>query len=87
MASGLACVASRLACEGMTVADGEHLLMAEDDEAVANSLVRLLRDPALADRIGRAARRYVEDHHSWAEVARRYEELYREVGADPRRSG
>jgi glycogen synthase len=55
-----------------------------DPGALAEALNRVLRDRALARRMGRAGRRRAEDHFSWTSIAARtlrmYEELLEEKG-------
>src|SRR4051794_16828197 len=87
MACAAPAVATPSACRGLDVHDGEHLVVAEGDEAIAGAVGRLLADPVLAGRLGDAARRYVVERHDWAEVARRYEALYAEVIAEARGPG
>ncbi len=78
------------ACVGgikTSVADGEtgYLVPPRDPEALANRLARLLADPALRKRMGRAARRRIEDHYTWERVATlaaaTFSEVVREAGA------
>jgi GT2 family glycosyltransferase len=61
LSHGLPLVATTVASEGLDVTDGEELLIADDADAFADSVVRLYRDPALWQRIAengvRAARR------------------------------
>lgn len=65
MAAGLPVVASRVG-ELPTLLDACGLLTEPGDpDALATALDRLGSDPALRDRLGRAARRHVEDHHTW----------------------
>jgi polysaccharide biosynthesis protein PslH len=59
-------------------AEGEALAGAAPQE-FAQQVLRLLRDPQLACRIGEAGRRFVERHHSWEAVALRLTEHYDEV--------
>lgn len=67
-----------------TVRDGETGLVVEQGspEAIAHAIDRLLKDPALASRLGKAAREYVKDNHSYTNHARRmlaeYERALRE---------
>lgn len=82
MACAAPIVATPLACQGLAVRDGQHLMVAKDDDAFAGAVARLLAEPALASGIGAAARRYVEQHHRWEDVARRYEALYGQVIAE-----
>jgi len=81
MASGLPCVATTLSVRGLQVADGRELFVADDAEALAAHLVRLLEDDALATSIGAAGRAYVRGHHGWDRVVQSYEAVYQEVRA------
>ncbi len=75
MACGLACVVTPLACQGLDVRDGEHLVIADGAGAMSDGIARLLADGALRARIGAAARGYVVQHHSWRAVGGTYESL------------
>ena len=58
--------------------------MAEGAGEIAAATERVLADREMAVELGRRARRHVLAHHSWADVARRYEDLYLElVGSRP----
>jgi Glycosyltransferase len=59
------------------VRDGEtgYLVNGRDRSAVADRLVRLLRDNGLRDRMGRAGRRWVEQDWRWDVIADRLREL------------
>ena len=87
MASGLACIASRL--PGITdhlVRDRENgvLVPPGDVSAIADALRELFGDATLAARLGIAARRTIETAYTLEVTAARHLELYRslvEVGA------
>ena len=57
---------------GLIVSDG-------DIAAFAAAIVRLMRDPALAARLGESARLLVSEHYSWDQVAARVEQVYARV--------
>jgi glycosyltransferase involved in cell wall biosynthesis len=79
MASGLPCVATPLALQGIDVEPGRELLVGADEEELAAQIVRLLDDNALAQELGRAARKYVSANHDWGAVARAYVRVYGEA--------
>ena len=54
------------AATGIGAIPGQHLLIAEDDIALAEAVLRLTRDPALAGLIGQQARGFVIETLSWA---------------------
>ena len=65
-----------------TMAAGEHLLVADDADAVAAAAVSLLRDPARARTLARAARALVGARYRWEESAAAVEAAWRDaVGA------
>ncbi|MEQ1840035.1 MAG: glycosyltransferase family 4 protein, partial [Verrucomicrobiales bacterium] len=60
MASGLPVVATAIAVEGLDLADGEEVLMAETDEGIARHIVELFRNPEAMRRQCRYARKTVQ---------------------------
>jgi glycosyltransferase involved in cell wall biosynthesis len=78
LAAGCPLVASRVGVVPEVLEDGATALLvpADDAEAVAAALARLLDDPALAARLGRAGRALAHERLSGARVAGRLVELY-----------
>ncbi|MBN1202243.1 MAG: glycosyltransferase [Anaerolineae bacterium] len=79
MALGRPVVSTALGREGLDVIDGEHLLVADDPDQIAEQIARLLNDPALVERITTKGRRLVEDHYDWDAIAAQQMELYERV--------
>lgn len=69
-------VASPLSCDGIPVRDGEHVLLATDDDAFVEQILLLLRTPHLRATLAENGRRLVEEQFTWQRVADLYEELY-----------
>jgi glycosyltransferase involved in cell wall biosynthesis len=59
-ASGCAIVSTDIGAEGLAVRHGEHLLIANDPLEFAHAVNRLLREPELRIRLGKAARAFAE---------------------------
>jgi glycosyltransferase-like protein len=78
LAAGLPAVVSDLDVFRGFLGDGSSALLAPtgDPEALAGALVRVARDPGLADRL-RAGGRAVAARHTWARVAEVHEAEYR----------
>jgi glycosyltransferase involved in cell wall biosynthesis len=78
MAAGAPVVATRVGGTPEALADGETgLLVPPDDIAsLAGAVMRLLESPALAMRLGRAARQSIADRFSVERMARTTERLY-----------
>ncbi len=76
MASGVPIVVTPYALSGVEAISGEHLLVAEDAEGLAEQVVRLLKEPALCRRLARNARRLVEEKYTWERSVAMLEEVY-----------
>jgi glycosyltransferase involved in cell wall biosynthesis len=81
MAAGRPVVATRVGGNPEVVVDGQTGLLVPpgDAEAMADAVLRLLRDAALAQRMGQAARRRVEAEFTLPRMVRRMEDLYDEL--------
>lgn len=69
MAMGKPVISTTIGAEGLPVADGKELLIADDPEAFAGAAIRLLSDARLRERVGRRARATVCAHHGWERAA------------------
>ncbi len=78
LAMGLPVVSTSLGAEGMDVRSGEHLLIADGAAEFARAVVTVLREPELADRLGRSGRELVCKKYSWNRVGERLLGLYDE---------
>jgi sugar transferase (PEP-CTERM/EpsH1 system associated) len=74
-------VSTTVGVEGLDVAGGEHLLLADDPDEMADDVLRLMLDPALGARIGAAGRSLVVERYGWAAAAARLEAFHGEVMA------
>ena len=82
MAMGKAIVATHSAASGLAAVDGRELLIRDDDEGFAESVLSLMNDTAARRRLGDTARRYVLAHHSWETTGQLMDEAYaRTVGS------
>ena len=77
MAVGTPVVATPRAAAGLDVRAGEHLLVAEDAAGLAAAARILLRDPARARTLARAARTLVEERYRWEDSAAAVEQAWR----------
>ena len=72
-AMGKAVVSTTIGAEGLAVDPGHDVILADDPDVFAASVVTLLEDPARRRALGAAARRAVEERHGWAGVARQFQ--------------
>jgi glycosyltransferase involved in cell wall biosynthesis len=78
MAAGRAVVATAVGAAPDLIEDGRHGLLVPPGDAgrLAAAIGRLLRDPALARRLGEAARRRAFERYSREAMVRRFENFY-----------
>ena len=84
MAAGLPLVTTAVGCQGLKAVPGEHCIVADDAPAFAEGVVRLLADPALAERMGRRARRHIAAVCGAESVRGRLVEMLDAIGGKPR---
>ncbi len=77
MACATPVVATPQASSALQIQAGEQLLVAEDAETFAKSILRLSNDPDLQHRLGAAGRHYVERQHDWKTIGQQLEFIYR----------
>ena len=76
MASGVPVVATSLAADAFDFRRGQELLVADDPDAFAGAVARLLADPAEARALARRARTAVEDRYTWRRSVDELEGIY-----------
>ncbi|HUF37601.1 MAG TPA: glycosyltransferase [Anaerolineales bacterium] len=79
MACRVPVVASPQAVQALDAVPGRDVLVADDAEAFAGEILRLLGDEALRLRIAAAGYQYVLENHRWEEAASRLEDVYDEA--------
>ncbi len=65
LAMGTAVVSTSVGCEGLDVENGRHLLIADDPQEIADSVVALLRDPERRQALGSEGRQLVQTLYDW----------------------
>lgn len=83
MACGKACIATDVPGSRDIIEDGVSGLLVEPENAIAlaEAIQRLIDDPELRDRIGKAARLRIEKHFSIEKEVAAHEQLYEEMMA------
>jgi len=81
MACGLACVATRVSGSEDVIQHGANglLVECEDYRGMAQALLTLMRDPALAQKYGRAAQATIERYYVLEHVCEMYIDLYQKM--------
>ena len=77
MAMGKPIVSTSLGCEGFEgLVPGRELSLADTPEEFAQRVIELLDDASRRERLGRAARRFVEERYDWRLIVPRLEQVY-----------
>jgi glycosyltransferase involved in cell wall biosynthesis len=77
MAMGKPIVSTSLGCEGFDgLVPGRELLVGDTPAEFAQRVIELLDDAPQRERLGRAARRFVEEHYDWRLIVPRLERIY-----------
>jgi glycosyltransferase involved in cell wall biosynthesis len=72
MAAGRPVVGTSIGLEGLDLTAGQEVLVADDPEAFAAAVLRLLRDDSLAASLAHAGRTAVEARFAWPAIAAAY---------------
>lgn len=65
MAQGKAIVATTVGAEGIDGENGKHFVLADEPQAFADQVIRLLRDAGARAQLGAAARQRAEQRYAW----------------------
>ena len=79
MACATPVVASPEAVTALQAEQGKHLIIAEDIQGLASSILALLGNPTYRLQIGLNGRKYVEQYHDWNVIAEKLEDIYIEA--------
>lgn len=79
MASGLPVVSTSVGAEGIEMEKGKEIIIGDESEELANSVVELLVDRDKRQKLGLAGRKLVERLHDWAKITKKLEKAYQEL--------
>ena len=73
-------VATQMALEGIDVVPERDVLVANEPREFIQQISRLVKDPALCERIRGNGRSFVQQHFSWPVIRRHMEQAFRAAG-------
>src|SRR6267378_1084048 len=79
MAMAKPVVSTAIGAEGIDVAEGRNILLADAPADFAAAIGRVLDDAGLAAKMGREGRALVEERYSWDTAAQRLEAFFRDI--------
>jgi glycosyltransferase involved in cell wall biosynthesis len=83
-AVGAAVVSTSLGAEGLQVREGTNILIGDTAERFAASVITVLREPAIRDALGAAARATVLEQYDWKAIGARLSAEYKQIIAASR---
>ena len=81
--SGLPVVSTTIGAEGILKVPGKNILLADEPQAFADAVIRVLTDPELANKLRRNGRDWVEQHYDWKIVYKNLDAIYRRLEPAP----
>ncbi len=79
MSNRIPLVSTSVGCEGISVVDGVHALIADDPRRFADACLRMVAEPLLRQELSEAAAELYEANYTWASIERRVGDLARKV--------
>jgi len=79
MAAGLPVVSTSIGVAGLTIKNGVHALISDTYEGLAKEAIRLLKNPPLAEKIGKNGRSHVGKNFDWKSIVKLHDEIYGNV--------
>lgn len=82
LAMGLPVVSTSVGAEGIEVTNGENILLADGPGGFADAVVRVLTEPALAEKIARGGRNLMDARYAWDRIGERLLDVYAAILGD-----
>lgn len=75
-ASGVPVVSTTVGAEGLACSPGDNILLADSAGEFAQSVIQLLTDRALAERLAKSGRATLEQYYNWRTVYTAWDDVY-----------
>ena len=79
MAFGRVVISTTIGAEGLEYKHGEHLFIADDPKRMAETIINLLDDISLREKIAINARNHVEKRYDYMQIAEDLNAFYHEL--------
>jgi glycosyltransferase involved in cell wall biosynthesis len=83
---GLPIVSTTIGAEGIHAQNEKNLLLGDTAPDFADAVIRVLRDPTLAQQLGQNGRQTVTDRYNWRVIYSAWDEVYAGLGGEARSS-
>jgi len=79
MASGLPVISTKIGVEGLAVKEGEHVLIAKNENEFVRKILFILKNEVQYKTIQKNSFSLVKNHYSWKAIAQKLENVYRSI--------
>ena len=79
MASGVPVVTTRLGAIGIGAENRKEVIIADDNQKLTDSVIEVLNNKNLYEKITKNARSLVEEKYNWENITKELEKVYRSV--------
>ncbi|MEK7497348.1 MAG: glycosyltransferase family 4 protein [Patescibacteria group bacterium] len=79
MAAGLPIVSTSTGVAGLGIENGKEAIINDSMSGLAEDTVRLLENPKLLEKIGKAGQKFVEERYDWKAIVRLHDKIYKYV--------
>jgi len=79
MASQLPIVSTKTGIQGLGAKDGEHVLIGNTPSILADHILKVIKQPKLAEKLGRNSRKLVEETYDWKIIAKILDKCYQNI--------
>ncbi|MBD3401580.1 glycosyltransferase [candidate division GN15 bacterium] len=79
MAMGKVVVSTSIGAEGLEVADGENILIRDEEQAIANQVVDCLEHPEKYHQLAEQGRKLVTSRYRWEDLGQRFHEYLAKI--------
>jgi glycosyltransferase involved in cell wall biosynthesis len=76
MAAGLPVVSTKVGVAGLNLKVGKQALIKDSAKGLAEETIKLLKNPSLAEEIGREGQKFVKEHFDWKEIVKLHDTIY-----------
>jgi glycosyltransferase involved in cell wall biosynthesis len=74
---GLPIVSTTIGAEGIAIQSDENILIADSTHSFAQAVIRVLRDPSLAEKLGLKGRQTILEKYDWRVIYSAWDDIYR----------
>ena len=80
MACSTPVVASQLAVEGLAVKNGQHVLISNQAQELADLTIKVLSNPRLWQKLSKNGKKFVNQHYDWQIISAKLDTIYQKIG-------